>query len=167
MKQEFTPNELHARSDQQWAERVEKILREWLCDQPYSTKLAFVLLDGCRLSDDFTQAVFREISEKYKAEVIHAAEELPGTLVNIEIFLTGIAADMLHSEDRMFTLSGKGDTAEPTGGLDEDDQELNSSEEDKSPKSGYAKPTGGLDEDIPESTPPDVSEKGKFGFDTT
>ena len=66
-----------------------------------------MLLNGYRLADDHTQAVFREISEKYKTEVIDAAEELPGTLVNVEVFLTGIAADMLHSEDRTFESSGK------------------------------------------------------------
>jgi hypothetical protein len=89
------------KNERQWALRVEKILRQWLFDQPYSAKLAFVLLDGCRLADERTQSLFREITEKYKAEVISAAEELPGTLVNTEILLTGIASDMLHSEERM------------------------------------------------------------------
>ena len=95
------------KNEQEWALRVEEILRQWLLDQPYSAKLAFVLLDGCRLADDRTRCVFREISEKYKAEVIRAAEELPGTLVNMEILLTGIASDMLHSEERMSELPQK------------------------------------------------------------
>ncbi|MEJ2702013.1 MAG: hypothetical protein P8Z79_06180 [Sedimentisphaerales bacterium] len=95
------------KNEQEWALRVEEILRQWLIDQPYSAKLAFVLLDGCRLADHRTQCLFREITEKYKAEVISAAEELPGTLVNTEILLTGIASDMLHSEERMPDLPQK------------------------------------------------------------
>jgi hypothetical protein len=102
MNYALSPDESHAMSELHLAERIEKILLQWLRDQPYSTKLAFVLLNGCRLADKRTQDVFREISEQYKAEVIKSAEDLPDTLLNIEVFLTGIAADMLHSEERMF-----------------------------------------------------------------
>ena len=139
MKEAISPDASQAKNEQQWADQVERILRQWLLDQPYSTKLAFVLLNGCRLADNRTQAVFREISEKYKAEVIDAAVELPSTLVNIEVFLTGIAADMLHSEDRML---------EPPG-------------EDESDESNTAKPASKSDEDNLKSVPPDIAEKGK------
>jgi hypothetical protein len=107
MKNTIPPDELHIMNEEQWAERVEKILLRWLNGQPYSTKLTFVLLDGCRLADKHTQAVFHEISRKYKAEVIDSAEELPDTLDNTEVFLTGVAADMLHSEERVFGPPGK------------------------------------------------------------
>jgi hypothetical protein len=110
MKNVTLPDELHVMNGQQWAKRVEEILLRWLNDQPYSTKLTFVLLDGCRLADRRTQAIFREISQKYKAEVIDSAEELPDTLDTIEVFLTGIAADMLHSEERMFEPPGKNES---------------------------------------------------------
>ncbi|MFC1637076.1 hypothetical protein ACFL5Z_19825 [Planctomycetota bacterium] len=100
VKKAISPEASEIMSEQQWAERVEIILRQWLLDQPYNTKLTFVLLNGCRLADDRTQAVYHEISERYKAEVIDTAEELPGTLVNIELLLTGITADMLHAEER-------------------------------------------------------------------
>lgn len=152
MKEKIFPEKSQVKNDQQWADRVERILRQWLLEQPYSMKLAFVLLNGCRLADDRTQAVFREISEKYKAEVIDAAEELPGTLVNIEVFLTGIAADMLHSEDRLFGPFGKdesdkGDTAMPVSELDEDTSERNPPEKDKSNKSENAESASELETD--------------------
>ena len=106
-KTEILPETPQATNEPQWAERVEKILRQWLLDQPYSARLAFVLLNGCRLADNRTQAVFREITERYKADVINSAEELPDTLLSIEVFLTGIAADMLHSEERLLDQPGK------------------------------------------------------------
>ncbi|MFC1634994.1 hypothetical protein ACFL5Z_09140 [Planctomycetota bacterium] len=148
MKKEISPQEV--KKDPQWAERIEKILREWLLEQPYSTKLAFVLLNGYRLADDLTQAVFYEISDNYKAEVIHAAEELPGTLVNIEFLLTGVAADMLHSEDRMFETAGEDEsekeyTAKQASKSAEDDSEPNPSEKDNSNKSVNAEPTNELE----------------------
>lgn len=113
-KTEILPETPQATNEPQWAERVEKILRQWLLDQPYSARLAFVLLNGCRLADNRTQAVFREITERYKADVINSAEELPDTLLSIEVFLTGIAADMLHSEERLLDQPGKdeSDTSE-------------------------------------------------------
>jgi len=139
MKEAISPDASQAKNGQRSADQVERILRQWLLDQPYSTKLAFVLLNGYRLADNRTQGVFREISEKYKAEVIDAAVELPSTLVNIEVFLTGIAADMLHSEERMLEPPGK----------------------DESDKSDTAKPASESDEDNLKSVPPDIAEKGK------
>ena len=141
MKEEISPKGSQITNDQAWAERVEKILRQWLLEQPYSMKLAFVLLNGCRLADDCTQAVFREISEQYKAEVINAAEELPGTLVNIEVLLTGVAADMLHSEDRLNGPSRK----------------------DKSDKGGPVKSVSESDEKPSEPKPPEKGDSDNSG----
>jgi hypothetical protein len=145
MKEEMSLKQSQIGNDQQWADRVEEILRKWLLEQPYSAKLAFVLLNGYRLADDLTQAVFHEISENYKTEVVHAAEELPSTLVNIEVLLTGVAADMLHAEDRMSETienkCNKEDIAQQSRKLDEGNSELPPSEEiksDKSRKTGLA-----------------------------
>jgi hypothetical protein len=144
MKKEVSPKESLVKNDHQWAYRVEKILREWLIEQPYSTKLAFVLLDGCRLADDGTQALFSEISEKYKAEIIDSAEELPGTLHNKEVFLTGIAADMLHSEERMFELSETSESDDngivvSSGELGENKSMTDSLKSDNSNKNTHSK----------------------------
>ncbi len=172
MKKEISPQESQVIKDQQWANRIEKILRKWLLEQPYSTKLAFVLLNGYRHADDLTQAVFHEISDSYKAEVIHAAEELPGTLVNIEFLLTGVAADMLHSEDRMFDMTGKnesdkGDTAKPVGESDENASERDSSERDNFKKSINAKSKNGSNKGNQKSGSSEISEKGKSGWSST
>ena len=157
MKEEISPKGSQITNDQAWAERVEKILRQWLLEQPYSMKLAFVLLNGCRLADDCTQAVFHEISEQYKAEVINAAEELPGTLVNIEVFLTGVAADMLHSEDRLYgplkkDKSDKADIAKPASKSDEKASEPKPFDKGNSSNSGNAKSTSEFDKGNLEST---------------
>lgn len=165
MKKEISPKESQIKNDQQWADRVEKILRMWLLEQPYSTKLAFVLLNGYRLADDLTQAVFHEISENYKAEVVHAAEELPGTLINIEVLLTGVAADMLHSEDRMSETIGnefdKEGTAKQIGKSDEDNSEQSPSEAIKSDKSKKAETPNLIDKNNPNLVQPDKPKGGE------
>lgn len=79
-----------------------QILKQWLLEQPYSAKLAHVLLSGYGMAEHNTQKLFDEVTSQYEAEVLNAAKNFPKDgLSDKEIFLSGMAAEMLLQESRI------------------------------------------------------------------
>jgi len=80
---------------------TEAIVKQWLLERDFATKLSFLLLHGYGLGDHNTEALFREVKEQYEAEILAAAENRPERLSSKETLLLGIAAEMLLSSSRM------------------------------------------------------------------
>ena len=75
------------------------IVKEWLLERDFATKLSFLLLHGYGLGDHNTEALFREIKERYEADILAAAQDPSERLSSKETLLLGIAAEMLLSSE--------------------------------------------------------------------
>ena len=80
------------------ADRTETIVKQWLLERDYITKLAFVILDGYGMADHQTDSLYDEVTRQFESDILTAAENLPAGLSNKEILLSGIAAEVLLSE---------------------------------------------------------------------
>ena len=80
------------------ADRTEDIVKQWLLERDYITKLAFVVLDGYGMADHQTDSLYDEVTRQFENDILTAVENPPAGLSNKEILLSGIAAEVLLSE---------------------------------------------------------------------
>jgi len=86
--------EPEASKDEDFADRAENLVKQWLLQQSYTTKLAFTILNIYFLDDHGTNDLANEIADKYTAEIMAMAEKPDNSLTDTEKFMTGVAAEL-------------------------------------------------------------------------
>ncbi len=82
------------------AEHTQKIVREWLLDRDFASKLAVVLLGEYCLSDHKTADFAYGIIDRFKADVL-AAVKSPEAVGPQEMLLVGVACEAMLSSELM------------------------------------------------------------------
>lgn len=79
-------------------DRTQAIVKRWLLERDYSTKLTAILLAEYLVADHGTEELAREVMSKYENDIIAIAEDpekQPNGISVKEIFLSGVVAESL------------------------------------------------------------------------
>lgn len=74
--------------------QAEQIVKRWLLERDYTTKLAFVVLRGFSLMDHGTEQLANEVTDRYEAEVMAMAKKPERASSSDEVLMTGIACEL-------------------------------------------------------------------------
>jgi len=74
---------------------AESMVKQWLLNQDYTTKLAFTILYGYHIGDHGTEKLANEISSQYEAEIMAKAKNPDSSLSSTEAHMTGVVAELL------------------------------------------------------------------------
>ena len=75
-------------------EVAEGMVKQWLLNRDYTTKLAFVILSHYYVGDHNTEELAREIDREFEAAVVAKANN-PDGLSGDELVMTGVAVEAL------------------------------------------------------------------------
>ena len=79
-------------------DRTQAVVKQWLLERDYTTKLAVILCAEYMLADHGTEELAREIMSKYENDILAVAEDpekQPNGISVKEIFLSGVVAEAL------------------------------------------------------------------------
>lgn len=74
--------------------RSEEMLKKWLLDRDYKTKLACLMMNTLNNDDHGTGRLFDEIISSYEAEILSIASNPPENLSKDELLMTGVVVEL-------------------------------------------------------------------------
>ena len=85
------------------ADRTEALVKQWLLERDFTTKLACILFSEYNVMDHKTGKLSDEVRKQYESAILAVAEDTeksPNGISVKEIFLSGIVAESLLTNQR-------------------------------------------------------------------